>query len=112
MSNIEKFNHTIDKAYEDYCEDQQIIVRRKIYRIPIIYTKEEFFNKCKTNTTFSEMCRLKVEERKLSLEDRIGLAPADGFSWTEYTKANLDELNVPTKIITLTYNNETIENYE
>ena len=76
------------------------------------YTKKDLIEKIKTDSKFSEKFKLKIEKRDLSLEERIGLAPADGFSWTEYTKANLDGLNIPTKLITLTYNNETIESYE
>jgi hypothetical protein len=34
------------------------------------HTQEEFINKCKTNTEFSEKWGLKIEERELSLEER------------------------------------------
>jgi hypothetical protein len=60
-------------------------------------TKEEFINKCKTNPEFSERWGLKIKEREL----------------------NVDELNIvnllkqtSTKLITITYNDKTLESYE
>ena len=77
------------------------------------HTKEEFINKCKTDTEFSEKWGLKIEERELSLEERSKI-------WNEthnpagniYTHNQYNENNIPTKLITVTYNNETIEVYE
>jgi hypothetical protein len=34
------------------------------------YNQEEFINKCKTDTEFSEKWGLKIEERELSLDER------------------------------------------
>jgi len=76
------------------------------------HTQEEFINKCKTDTEFSERWGLKIEERELSYEERLSMTPAGMFSWTQWTLSNLDEFKIPTKLITTTYNNETIENYE
>ena len=61
---------------------------------------------------FSEKWGLKIEERELSFDERSGLAPADVFSWTQFTVSNLDELKVPTKLITVTYKDERVEIYE
>jgi len=69
-----------------------------------------------TNPHLYEYCKgLTIEERELSLEER----------WNLYFKLNpefrlvhenmnkqIDKFNIPTKLITLTYNNETIESYE
>jgi hypothetical protein len=38
-----------------------------------ILSQEEFINKCKTDTEFSERWGLKIEERELSLEERKNL---------------------------------------
>ena len=60
-------------------------------------TKNEFIKKCKTDIEFSEKWGLKIEEREL----------------------NVDELNIvnllkqtSTKLITIKYNDKTIESYE
>jgi hypothetical protein len=60
-------------------------------------TQEHFITECKTDSKFSEKWGLKIEEREL----------------------NVDELNIvnllkqtSTKLITITYNNKTIESYD
>jgi hypothetical protein len=81
--------------------------------------KEEFINKCKTDPEFSEKWGLKIEERELSFNERIkhivnslkSNAPLL-MEEDEKTTQWLNEKNIPTKLITLTYNNETIESYE
>ena len=86
---------------------------------PFFYlTKEEFINKCKTDTEFSEKWGLKIEEREMSLEERhflltktqllIPIADDIRNNWVEV----LNDKNIPTKLITITYNNKTIESYE
>jgi hypothetical protein len=78
--------------------------------------KEEFINKCKTDTEFSERWGLKIEERELSLEERTII-----FQNSEHSKhinlikfKDIEELNkvIPTKLITITYNDTKLESYE
>ena len=85
------------------------------------YTQEEFINKCKTDTEFSEKWGLKIEERELSLEERnYSLSPGQAylgiFGYSEKDDLEYKELfdkeGRPTKLITITYNNEKIESYE
>jgi hypothetical protein len=82
-------------------------------------SQEEFINKCKTNPEFSEKWGLKIEERELSLEERLSLCREKWYdSWNrnfrvediEYRMNN--EWNIPTKLITITYNDKTIESYD
>ena len=55
-----------------------------------------------------------IEERELVVEERVKWAYdrklLDYVTMVE--NKILDDLNIPTKLITLTYNNETIESYE
>jgi hypothetical protein len=46
-------------------------------------TQEEFIDKCKTDTEFSEKWGLNIEERELSLEERceLGYKYVDSFEW-------------------------------
>ena len=80
-------------------------------------TKEEFINKCKTDQEFSEKWGLKIEERELSFEERLKLANVENpntdnkMKFLDYISA-LDHRNIPTKLITVTYNDKTIESYE
>ena len=83
-------------------------------------TQEEFINKCKTDSEFSEKWGLRIEERKLSNEEIAFEANNRGFNLKGMTisgKLLIDpkevkEKNLPTKLITITYNDKTIESYE
>ena len=85
-----------------------------------LLSKEEFINKCKTDTDFSKIWGLKIEERELSLEERMDLSREKrrhSWNWQNWSEEDMEwrmnnEWNIPTKLITLTYNNETIESYE
>jgi hypothetical protein len=116
MSNEQQ--QIIDEAYENYekwWEPYVVPVDYDIDGIPY-YSKEEFIDKCKTNPEFSEKWGLKIEERELSLEERetLLLEIDDTFrtSTTQEVKLVLDEYNIPTKLITITYNDKTITSYE
>jgi hypothetical protein len=118
-----------DKAYENYNKEilrqrdlQKNVVERlrsqgKRVRISLIelLSKEEFINKCKTDSEFSQRWGLKIEERELSLEERTEYKKKrDGISRTfaSYTHQMLDGSNIPTKLITITYKDTIIESYE
>jgi hypothetical protein len=117
----------LNDAYENYSKEYEkdnsigmcLLVKRldgkSTYRKP---NKEMFVDLCTYDKTFSEKWGLKIEERELSLEERA--------KWLEDNKGydllvgNLDHDHIrevveeesPTKLITLTYNDKTIESYE
>jgi hypothetical protein len=76
-------------------------------------SQEEFINKCKNDTEFSERWGLKIEERELDMMERWKIADLTP-NMEEFDFANYmcDKHNVPTKLITITYNDKTIESYE
>jgi hypothetical protein len=83
-------------------------------------TKEEFINKCKTDKEFSEKWGLKIEERELTDVERYTIARQYGLC-PKYSNIRLEncteeehynKFNVPTKLITITHNDKTIESYE
>ncbi len=104
----------IDEVYNNYFIKKS--VERGSFGISgLILPKEEFIDKCKTDSEFSEKWGLKIEERELSLEERVDYKKKrDGIARTfaPYTHQILDGSNIPTKLITITYNNEKIESYE
>jgi hypothetical protein len=121
--NKERYNQVIDEVYGNYLDGgevkwlKQMEVNTPIGKmnIPIPHPKEEFINKCKTDSEFSERWGLKVDERELSLEERTEYKKKrDGISRTfaSYTHQMLDGSNIPTKLTTITYNDKTIESYE
>ena len=139
--NKEKMNQIIDEAYGNYSKTPVDYItfseRNKHFKSDglefnsgypnyIHFTQEEFINKCKTDSEFSEKWGLKIEERELSRKERSDYYYKNGNKegivegsldrpiWedNEFAHKWYDERNVPTKLITITYNNETIESYE
>jgi hypothetical protein len=107
----------IDEAYALYLNES------RIYNYPesFIVSKEEFINKIKTNPEFSERWGLKIEERELSHKERINISWSIFFpdrkdenipDWWNVKTLTMDEKRIPTKLITITYNDKTIESYE
>jgi hypothetical protein len=73
------------------------------------YTQEEFINKIKTNPEFSEKWELKIE-RELSDEESIFHYEKELYSPLRIIDPKIPVM--PTKLITITYNDKTIESYE
>jgi hypothetical protein len=108
----------LDESYKDY------FIKKSSETGPfgvagIIPTKDEFINNCKNNPEFSEKWGLKIEERELSLEERYKIAlpiwkEKYGLLANMMVSTNVDNTpyNIPTKLITITYNDKTIESYE
>ena len=80
-----------------------------------LLSQEEFINKCKTDSDFSEIWGVKIEERELSHKERYNeynKIYQDRCTADCYTKEDFDDKGIPTKLITVTYNGKTIESYE
>jgi hypothetical protein len=77
------------------------------FKLPTLM-KEEFINKCKSNPEFSEKWGLQIEERELSLDEELEYMMGKVFS----EEALTHQVNVPTKLITITYNDTKLESYE
>ena len=110
----------IDEAYENYENAYykgQAFGYKKLndneFSPDLKILKEEFIDKCKTDTEFSENWGLKIEERELDMFERWELANlTPNMSEIDYCNKLCDEHNVPTRLITITYNKKTIESYE
>jgi hypothetical protein len=121
---------TIDEAYENYITQIRIEFEKWRENNPdelVNYredTKELFLKSIKEDKHwftgekgFSEKWGLRIEERELSLKERIILAGYDyenrgGIGWNMIEESVDMDNSVPTRLITITYNNETIESYE
>jgi hypothetical protein len=117
---------TIDEAYENYSKEYVkdnsigmclLIARmdgKSTYRKP---NKEMFIDLCTHDKTFSEKWGLKIEERELSDDERSEIRDMQYFKNNLYqalkgSDTKIDWENIPTKLITITYNDKTIESYE
>jgi hypothetical protein len=114
--NKEKYNQIIDDAYEN------AILQYGFQWLPAtqagtsLESRESFISRIKTDKEFSERFGLKIEERELSQQERYEHLRTHKYSgkWDGIGDAMeyYNSINVPTKLITVTYNNETIEVYE
>jgi hypothetical protein len=129
-NNEEKMTRLIDEAYKGYVNYWGNPIDPISYELygnhtnadcfhkdKRLYSQEEFINKIKTDVYFAKMWGLKIEERELSHDERIilmnkKLGVTDTLPQYYNTDDEMDKNNVPTKLITVTYNNETIEIYE
>jgi hypothetical protein len=122
--NKEKYNEIIDKAYDfyqkEYEKDNSIglsllvatIDGRAAYRKP---DREMFIGLCAHSLEFSNRWGLKIEERELSLEERVKLTmntPQYRNYTEEQWKEYIGSTSSPRKLITVSYKNEKIEVYE
>ena len=132
--NKERYNQIIDSTYKSYLRKAKNQTTEDLFgsmikgdeiihgmleshtRDFIPYTREQFIDKCKTNKEFSERWGLKIEERELDMFERYEHLRTHKYSgkWDGIGDAMeyYNSINVPTKLITVTYNNETIEVYE
>jgi hypothetical protein len=108
----------LDEAYKNYKNKTEIMMGHGFHGT--LLSQEEFINKCKTDTEFSETWGLNIEERELSWEERSKLLSTEQFYefgfLSPFTDViinyYLNQKNIPTKLIRITYNDKTIESYE
>jgi hypothetical protein len=118
----ERYNQIIDETYKNFKNSfpmkKSNPPKDYINSKGQLLTKDQFIDKCKTDNEFSEKWGLKIEERELSLEEQIDLALEWGHDSFDLDMAmcnsedGLTEYGIPAKLITVTYNNKTIEIYE
>ena len=128
----------LDEVYENY--KKEILRQRQLQKEGVnrlrsqgkrlkvslieLLTKEEFLHKCQTDKDFSEKWGLKIEERELIQGERLQLLwkvcreeniPPDSKEledfWLRYNEI-MSKYNIPTQLITITYNDKTTESYE
>ena len=113
--NNQRYNQIIDEAYRKWIENWN----NRIY--PNINEKEQFINRIKTDTEFSERWGLKIEERYLTLEERYNKWFNNNYEtgmerfFDPNDPPDFDNSYyepTPTKLITVTYQENKIEVYE
>jgi len=131
--NKERYNQIADEVFKKYADSHWTppenpdgpLLSGKLWSLkPMQHSKETFINECKIDKEFSERWGLKIEERELSLDERNELLNKvlnrnhkrkDCFSDKEFeteTLKDANSFNIPAKLITVTYEDETIEIYE
>ena len=121
--------HIIDEVYKNYLFNSEWFPISSVNGGFIgtksdsdeIMTQDLFINKCKTDPEFSEKWGLKIEERELTLEGRYHIWFTNNYETGMercFDPNNIPDFDnsyyntTPTKLITITYNDKTIESYE
>jgi hypothetical protein len=103
----------LDDAYKNFVKSVEN--NRPAGYVRKVITKSDFIKESNFNKDFREYWGLKIEERELSLEERHDIKEQYGFDCRKLAKPSIEQLdaaNIPTKLITATYNDKTIESYE
>ena len=130
--NNEKMNQMIDEAYENYYNYMTTnFMETRWCKVEIspdgksimgrMCNRDEFIIESKTQPGFSERWGLKIEERELNHDERFeiyknsnigGRVLQNHITAINFKQFHFDEANIPTKLITITYNGTKIESYE
>ena len=125
-------NQIIELAWKKYANSHYIpgnpngklLSEQLVGLRPMIHNRETFRKEIIKNPSFASQWGLKIEERELSWKERVEIArkTLSKEEFFEYGNLSpfttpiitywLNQNNIPTKLITVTYNNETIESYE
>jgi hypothetical protein len=111
----------LDEVYSKYEDSHRNFdLNGRYHSTPMEHTKESFLDKCKMDPNFSQKWRLKIEERGLGLEERLELLKKLEIfqervidnAKPEMLHSLADSHGIPAKLITIKYNDATIESYE
>jgi hypothetical protein len=108
----------VNEAYENYSKeyekDNSIGLLLPDGQTYIKLDRETFMSICKVSKIFSKKFGFMIEERELSEGERIELIRPFGMDALipEARTIWMEENKIPTKLITVTYNDKTIEGYE
>ena len=119
----------VDEAYKNFEKWYNEHSGKKDYMGYYVPYKEEFIRLIKMDNQFSEKWGLKIEERELNQGERQSILEQKGSVYQgvlrskakeyktskkifEVIDQTCDEFNIPTKLITITYNDKKIEIYE
>ena len=123
----ERYNQIVNEVFKKYADSHWTppenpngpLLSDQLWSLkPMQHSKESFIQSCKTDKKFSERWGLKIEERELSEKERIDLALEWGHDSFDLDIAignsedALTEYGIPSKVITVTYNNEMIKTHE
>ena len=110
----EEFNKIIDEVYKHYQETHQY--EPFILQDEMDLSKEDFIKKTTNNYGFGQLFGISLNERELSLEERVKIWDEkylkDVLPEDSMDNLDLDGDNIPRKLITIIYNDKTIESYE
>jgi hypothetical protein len=114
----------VGDAYKNHILNLSSVEIHDVLQHDNLITQEEFINKIKTDDEFAKKWGLTIEVRELSQEERFKIAYKNlelrkklesESAMLHYPSGHskvMDDANIPTRAISLTYNDKTIESYE
>ena len=125
-------NQIIELAWKKYANSHYILgnpngkllSEQLVGLRPMMHNRETFRKEIIKNPSFASQWGLKIEERELSWKERVEIArkTLSKEEFFEYGNLSpfttpiitywLNQNNIPTKLITITYNGTKIESYE
>ena len=115
----ERYNEIIDITYQEYNELFNSYYPPFSAPYPKRLTKEEFIDEIKRGDELTKeyLLDISIEDRGLSTEERnqwfqINLNGNNPLMKSDWKDFELDQQNIPKRVITLTYKNEKIKIYE
>jgi hypothetical protein len=110
----------LDKQYADLLQDildNEVVKddRTCTGKISYLLDNNGLINKIKTDDDFAKKWGVAIETIELSEDERVNLLHIKHGNKGHHIEAGfnmLDEFDIPTKLIRVTYKNETIESYE
>jgi uncharacterized protein YdgA (DUF945 family) len=124
-----QYTDLLNEVYKNYWgkvsvnNEEDCLVKQEegslLKEVRVLY-QQEFINKCKTDPEFSEKWGLTIEERELNLDERLELLKKLEIfqervidnAKSEMIHSLADSHSIPTKLITISYNDKKIESYE
>jgi hypothetical protein len=104
-----QYKDLIGDVHKDYVKTSEPMLDGKYLSQP------EFTYWLKRDGEFAKRWGVTIETKELTEDERINLLHIKHGNKGHHIEAGfnmLDEFDIPTKLITIIYNNETIENYE
>ena len=113
----------MNKEQQELLDEAYIKYLTESWKPQPLYVNE-FENVIKQSKEFSNKWGLKIEERELSHDERFRIAyknlelrkkleaQSKMLHYPDGHNKAMDDANIPTKLITITYNDKTIESYE
>ena len=105
----------LDEAYENYKNKTEIMMGHGFHGT--LLSKEDFIKKVTNNYGFGQLFGISLNERELNTDERnkwfqINLNGNNTLMKSDWKDYELDQQNIPSKLITITYNDTKIESYE
>lgn len=112
---LNTFEQLLDDAHKKFV----LATSEDEYQKPSEEARKLFINKIKIDKNFAKRCQVKIEEKELSLMERRNMVSQEMYNQIyngggpeTLSHPEIDQWNIPSREIKITYNKKTAINYE